>query len=41
MDGWNISFLLGWPILRGYVLKLNIQLGGDFKDSWNFRPHLK
>ena len=19
MDGWNTSFLLGWPILRGYV----------------------
>ena len=19
MDGWNASFLLGWPIFRGYV----------------------
>ena len=19
MDGWNISFLLGWPIFRGYI----------------------
>ena len=19
MDGWNTSFLLGWPIFRGYV----------------------
>ena len=19
MDGWNISFLLGWPIFSGYV----------------------
>ena len=27
MDGWNTSFLLGWPIFRGYV---SFREGGNF-----------
>ncbi len=32
MDGWNISFLLGWPIFRGYVsFSSNFFLGATSK----------
>ena len=24
MDGWNTSFLLGWPIFRGYVVSRSV-----------------
>ncbi len=29
MDGWNTSFLLGWPIFRGYV---------SFRESTHAEP---
>ena len=31
MDGWNISFLLGWPIFRGYI---------SFRDGINGRKSM-
>ena len=34
MDGWNTSFLLGWPIFRGYV---SFREGNDSPNSpWRF-----
>ena len=30
MDGWNTSFLLGWPIFRGYV---SFREGNEFGNA--------
>ena len=37
MDGWNTSFLLGWPIFRGYVTVVS---GGVSVVSWSFVPFI-
>ena len=29
MDGWNTSFVLGWPIFRGELLVLGSVVVGD------------
>ena len=41
MDGWNTSFLLGWPIFRGYVSFRECskgEFGGIFVCFTNFDP---
>ncbi len=37
MDGWNTSFLFGWPIFRGYVAVVS---GGVSVVSWSFVPFI-
>ena len=40
MDGWNTSFLLGWPIFRGYVSFREGNINPDvfFKQSQIRKP---
>ncbi len=33
MDGWNTSFLLGWPIFRGYVSFRECMFEGEIKQT--------
>ena len=38
MDGWNTSFLFGWPIFRGYVSfrECKVKIGGILQSSPSF-----
>ena len=36
MDGWNTSFLLGWPIFRGYVSFRECNIAGNMQETYFF-----
>ena len=40
MDGWNTSFLLGWPTFRGHVSFRECKFSSYFQPIWVSFAHL-